>query len=110
MTDYIFIPAFDDGVAPYGIWNFQQAWISPTWLSYSRVPNEGDWTIFVVKDKTVGGQSISIGDCLGWFGLSTNNLVDNHVTSLGYADNFDWGGKMHQVYFYIHYSTKNRFN
>jgi V8-like Glu-specific endopeptidase len=98
MSDFLFIPAFDDGVAPYGIWSFKQVWISPTWLSNSRVPNEGDWAIFVVKDKMIGGKQTSIGDCLGWFGFATNNLVDNHVTSLGYADNFDLGGKMHQVY------------
>lgn len=97
MRDFVFIPAFDNGVAPYGVWSFHQAFVSPSWLSYSKVPNEGDWTIFVVKDKLSRGQQISIGDCLGWFGISTNNLVDNHVTSLGYADNFDFGARMHQV-------------
>jgi hypothetical protein len=42
---------------------------------------------------------VSIGDCLGWFGFTINNLKDNHVTSLGYADNFDEGKKLHQVIF-----------
>lgn len=47
---------------------------------------------------------ITIGDCLGWFGFATDNLVDNHVTSIGYADNFDNGTKMHQVRFFLRHS------
>jgi V8-like Glu-specific endopeptidase len=94
FTNFLFVPAFRDGVAPYGVWNWSVTATTGEWFSGGgTVPNEADYAVIVVTDSN----GYRLGDITGWFGWQTNSLYPNHVTMLGYPCNLDSCQKMHQV-------------
>lgn len=95
FTNFLFVPAFDNGTAPYGTWTSSQQWVSNDWHhSNGSVPNRGDMAILIMRDKTVSGSTRKIGHVTGWLGWRTNALQNNHVTMLGYPCNIDSCRKM----------------
>jgi len=98
-TNFLFIPSFRDGAAPYGAWTWERVWTTQTWTtSGGKVPNSADYAVIVLRDRPVNGVTRRIGDVTGWLGYQTNSLMPNHVTMLGYPVNLDYGTKMHQVH------------
>lgn len=95
FTNFLFVPAYDSGSAPYGTWTSSQQWVSNDWhLSNGSVPNRGDMAILVMRDQTVGGQTRRIGEVTGWLGWRSNALARNNVTMLGYPCNLDSCSRM----------------
>lgn len=98
FRNFMFVPAYRNGTAPYRTWDWQ--WVVTT-TAWSRggggVPNPGDYAIIELKDQSVGGHSRRVGDLTGWFGWKTNATHPNHTHALGYPVNLDGGQRMHQV-------------
>jgi V8-like Glu-specific endopeptidase len=92
-TNFRFVPAFTNGVAPFGQWTVSDVFVSPVWSEDARVPNAEDWAILVMQD--LNGQAIA--EVTGRLSFKTNRLVPNHVKMLGYPVAFDGGQEMHQV-------------
>lgn len=89
-TNFLFVPAFNNGAAPFGSWTSSQQWVLNAWyFSNGSVPNAGDVAFLVMNDRVVSGATRKIGSVTGWLGYSTNALVKNHVTMLGYPCNLD---------------------
>lgn len=62
FTNFLFVPAFDNGVAPFGTWTSSQQWVSNNWYhSDGSVPNRGDMAMIVASDQTIGRASRRIG-------------------------------------------------
>ncbi|WP_282152719.1 trypsin-like serine peptidase [Ruegeria atlantica] len=98
FSNFIFIPAYHRGNAPYQAWNW--TWVATTgsWLqSDGRVPNAGDLAIIEVEDRDFEGETKRIGEVVGWAGFRTNALSPNHTKKVGYPGNHDSGEVMHQV-------------
>lgn len=97
-TDFEFIPAYRDGVAPFGTWKGTHAFVSNPWY-YGRgnVPNVADYGLIEVEDHVIDGVSRRIGEAVGYLGFQTNRLMPNHAHLLGYPAAFDSGERMHQV-------------
>lgn len=88
FTNFLFVPAFNQGIAPYGSWTSTQQWVSNDWhFSNGSVPNRGDMAMLIMRDQPVRGTSRRIGEVTGWLGWRTNALGRNHVTMLGYPCN-----------------------
>lgn len=95
FTNFLFVPAYDNGVAPYGRWTSSQQWVSNDWHhSTGSVPNKGDIAILVMRDQAINGATRKIGNVTGWLGWRTNALSKNHLTMLGYPCNIDSCRKM----------------
>jgi V8-like Glu-specific endopeptidase len=93
-----FIPAYRDGVDPYGKWAWSWVITTAEWAnSKGAVPNATDFAILEVQDQTISGATRKIGDVTGYFGYRTQSLLPNHATMLGYPCNLDSCQKMHQV-------------
>lgn len=96
--NFVFVPAFRDGNAPFGLWAAEVVFVTTTWATGGGTfPNPSDFAILEMEDIRSGGQLHRIGDVVGWLGHLTNALRQNHVHILGYAGNLDGGNKMHQV-------------
>jgi V8-like Glu-specific endopeptidase len=97
-TSFLYVPSYNDGVAPFGSWTSSQQWVLNAWhLSDGSVPNAGDVAFMAMNDQMVNGQIRRIGDVTGWLGWRTQMLSKNHVTMLGYPCNLDSCNRMEQT-------------
>ncbi|MCP4654955.1 MAG: trypsin-like serine protease [bacterium] len=91
--DFLFIPAYYNGDAPFGEWDYSTAFVDSTWANSGEVPNAADWALVEMQDQ--GGNRIS--EVTGKLGFVINLTADNHLHMLGYPVNLDNGEEMHQV-------------
>jgi V8-like Glu-specific endopeptidase len=97
-TNWLFIPAFRDGTAPYQSWPWAYVITTSTWATGGgTVPNAADYAIIEVQDVSVSGTVRRIGDVVGYLGYQTLSLAGNHAHLLGYPCNLDSCQKQHQV-------------
>lgn len=98
FTNFVFIPAYRDGAAPYRQWSWSHVITTNNWSTGNgSVPNAADYAIIEVSDQLFSGSTRKIGSVVGYFGYKTLDLLPNHVTMLGYPVNLDSGEKMHQI-------------
>jgi V8-like Glu-specific endopeptidase len=97
-SNFLFVPAFRDGVAPFGSWPWAYAVAPTTWTQGNgKLPNAADYAIIEVQDLTINGAVRRLGDVVGFLGTQTQKLRPNHAHILAYASNFDAANKLHQV-------------
>lgn len=90
-SNFNFIPAFENGAAPYKQWSWSLATTTTDWYSGGGgVPNAADYAMIVLRDQpfVTGGPNLKIGEVVGWLGWQTLSLARNHTTKLGYPCNF----------------------
>lgn len=93
-TNFMFVPAYRNGVAPVGAWDWAYVIVTGTWFSGgASFPNAADYAMIEPRDK---GASI-LGNVTGFLGFQTLKLRPNHAHLLGYPANHDSGNRMHQV-------------
>ncbi len=93
-TNFMFVPAFRNGVAPVGTFNWQFVTTTSTWASGGATfPNAADYAMIEPRDN---GATV-IGNVTGFLGFQTQKLIPNHAHLLGYPANHDSGNRMHQV-------------
>ena len=98
FTNWLFIPAFRDGAAPYQSWNWSYVLATSDWMTGGgSVPNAADYAMIEVQDRVINGLTRRLGDVTGYLGYQTLSLIPNHVHQLGYPCNLDSCQKMHQV-------------
>ncbi len=99
-TNWLFIPAYNNGAAPYGTWTPTGEWVTNTWyFSDGSVPNAQDVGMLIIGDhrNPAGGTPIKIGNVTGWLGWEINVLSNDNVTMLGYPCNLDSCLKMEET-------------
>ncbi len=95
---FLFVPAFENGQAPYQAWNARWGVVTGTWaIGNGNVPNAADYAIIELEDRKFGSQVKRIGNVTGWLGYRTGHLLPNHTKKIGYPVNLDSGQVMHQV-------------
>lgn len=99
FTDFLFVPAFHQGQAPFGAWDPTWIFVTGSWLEFgSQNPiNRADFGILVIGDQVFSRRVQPIGNVTGFLGFRTFRLASNHTKKLGYPLNFDGGQVMHQV-------------
>ena len=94
--NFLFVPAFRNGSAPFGTWNWAFVTVTSTWANGGGgVPNAADYAMFEMADRATA--PTRIGQVTGFLGWQTQSLARNHVTMLGYPCNLDSCNQMHQV-------------
>ncbi|MGE0684463.1 MAG: serine protease [Candidatus Binatia bacterium] len=97
-TNFLFVPAYRDGVAPFGPWEVAYVTTTSAWATGGGVvPNAADYAMFEMQDSVIESTTRRIGEVTGWLGWQTQSLIPNHAHLLGYPASFDSGAKMHQV-------------
>jgi V8-like Glu-specific endopeptidase len=97
-SNWVFIPAYRNGAAPFGSWGWAEVTVTGTWYAGGGgVPNAADYAMILVPDQMVGTKLKRIGEVTGWLGWQTLSLSANHTTQLGYPGNFDSGNIQHQI-------------
>jgi V8-like Glu-specific endopeptidase len=99
-SNFVFVPAFRDAVAPLGRWNWRYVATTATWATGGGgVPNAADYAMIEFGDQVLnpGGPALKLGNVTGWLGWQTVNLVTNHTSKLGYPCNLDNCQKMQNV-------------
>lgn len=98
FTNFLFIPAFRDGLNPFLSWTSSFAIVTNNWANGGGfVPNDSDFGVLEMNDQVISGTSTKIAQVTGALGFQTQSLTNNHVHILGYPNNLDNSGKMHQV-------------
>lgn len=98
--NFVFVPAFRDGVAPFKQWNWRYVTTTGAWAGGGGgVPNAADYAMIEFADQsmTAGGPLTKLGNVTGWLGWQTLSLNGNHTSKLGYPCNLDNCQKMHNV-------------
>jgi V8-like Glu-specific endopeptidase len=99
-SNFVFVPAFRDGVAPLKSWNWRFVATTNTWAGGGGgVPNAADYAMIEFADQalTPGALPSKLGNVTGWLGWQTVNLSLNHTSKLGYPCNLDSCQKMQNV-------------
>jgi len=93
-TNFLFVPAYRNGVAPFGSFTPSIEWVTNTWyFSDGSVPNPQDVAIIVARDTTS-----KLGYITGWLGWRTNGLPANNLLVGGYPCNLDSCARMEQTW------------
>ncbi len=89
-TNWLFIPAQNGSLAPYGKWTWANAITTSAWYSGGGgVPNEQDDAVIVLNQRKVKGTYYTVGDYVGYLGYEFNAPLPTTVTQLGYPCNLD---------------------
>lgn len=96
--DFEFVPAYHDGVAPFGTWAWEYVAVPSVWTSgKGKLPNAADFGLIEVEELVFDGALRSVGDVVGYLGYATQRLRPNHVHMLAYSSTHDGGEILHQV-------------
>jgi V8-like Glu-specific endopeptidase len=96
--DFQFVPAYRDGSAPLGTWDWNFVSVPSTWANGNgKLPSAADYGLLELLDQSISGQTRKVGEVTGYLGYQVSRLRPNHAHLLGYPSNFDGGGKLHQV-------------
>jgi V8-like Glu-specific endopeptidase len=99
-SNWVFVPAFRDGAAPFRSWNWRYVATTATWANGGGgVPNAADYAMIEFADQSLssGAPPSKLGNVVGWLGWQTLNLASNHTSKLGYPCNLDNCQKMQDV-------------
>ena len=99
-SNFVFVPAFRDGAAPFKSWNWRYVATTSTWAGGGGgVPNAADYALIEFADQPMatGAPPSKLGNVVGFLGWQTLNLVTNHTSKLGYPCNLDSCQKMQDV-------------
>jgi V8-like Glu-specific endopeptidase len=98
--NFVFVPAYRDGMAPFGTWKWSNVVVAPAWANGGgMVPNPADFAMISFRDQRLSPDSapVRLGDVTGWLGWQTDSLYPNHTSKLGYPCNLDDCEKMQNV-------------
>jgi len=98
-TNWIFVPGYNNGYAPYGVWTAKELWV-PT--AYYDNQDEGDDIGGVVINTNAYGQHIV--SVLGGQGMAWNYSDNQFVYDLGYPAESPFNGST------LEYCTGSEFN
>ena len=99
-SNFVFVPSFRDGAAPFKAWNWRYVIVTGAWaFGGGGVPNAADYAMIEFGDQPMktGGPLTKLGNVTGWLGWQTLSLNGNHTSKLGYPCNLDSCQKMQNV-------------
>lgn len=78
-TDVVFVPAYENGVAPLGVWTFDDLWTTPGWFNDEDYRYDmGGVVLNLNKKKKM------ISEVTGSLGFAFNLIEDPHWFNIGY--------------------------
>jgi hypothetical protein len=96
--DFVFIPGFDRGRAPFGMWTGNWARPAQSWREGDgSVPSVADFGVITVDDRETNRGAVALGDVVGVLGWQLQVDI-NQIAQLGYPGNLDGGERMQQTH------------
>lgn len=92
-SQFLFVPAYRDGRAPFGSWTVRSIHVPADWARRGTSPHPADYALLEMNDL----KGRRLGDVVDWLGVQTQSLHPNHVHMLAYPRAYDAGERMHQV-------------
>jgi V8-like Glu-specific endopeptidase len=95
-ANFLFVPAYNNGKAPFKQWSWTNATTTNNWFLSGSVPNLQDVGIIAVRDTNYNHVLHRIAEVTGWLGWWTlgGRQLNNHITQLGYPCNLDSCARM----------------
>jgi thiol-disulfide isomerase/thioredoxin/V8-like Glu-specific endopeptidase len=81
-TGLLFVPGYHDGVAPYGSWRVQAAYVDPGWTA-AQDPRR-DLALLLLAPQSQGGRRVEVEDLTGGYDLAPAPAPGGRVTVIGY--------------------------
>lgn len=97
FENFLFVPSYDRGDAPFGEWNWSSVIIAGAWeFGNGTFPNAQDVALLSMATQDVQGGPAKerIGAVTGTLGWLTQSLRKQHVTMIGWPGNLDGGERM----------------
>jgi V8-like Glu-specific endopeptidase len=89
-TNWVFVPAYRDGTAPFGQWTAQELWTTGGWYYNGKLAYDIGMAVLY---RDVYGRKIS--QVVGWLGYMANYSRAQYFTALGYPAQYPFsGGRM----------------
>ena len=79
-TNQVFVPAYDNGSKPYGVWNVTAVYVAPQWASSS----DPDYDVAFLVVHNANGSSTPIQDVVGADTLAVDQSYTPLTTVIGY--------------------------
>ena len=98
--NWVFVPSYRDGNAPFKAWTWRMVSLPPTWANGGGfVPNAADYAMIEFADQPMlpNAKPTKLGYVTGWLGWQIQSLMPNHTSKLGYPCNLDDCGKLQAV-------------
>lgn len=92
-TNWVFVPAYKNGQAPYGQWSANHLWAKGAWVNGDSGDFRYDLGGAVLNRKS--GKQIS--NRVGWLGFLWNVSANSHWTAIGYPQGAPFDGKLQQI-------------
>ena len=92
-TNWVFVPAYKDGAAPYGQWTANHLWVQGGWVNGGGGDFRYDLGGAVLNRKS--GKKIS--QAVGFLGFIWNINANAHWTLIGYPQAPPFNGKLQQI-------------
>jgi V8-like Glu-specific endopeptidase len=87
---WAFIPGYDDGARPFGVWPASQLWVAPDWAS-NRYSEKVDFGAAVVTRAEGVGVETATGAA---YQLATNQTAEQQWEAIGYPGDPAFGDQM----------------
>jgi len=81
-TNLLFVPMYHDGIAPYGTWTVEAAYVSPGWIA-DQDPRE-DVAFLTVAPQKRQGKTVNVQDVVGADRLEPGRGFAVRATVVGY--------------------------
>jgi V8-like Glu-specific endopeptidase len=97
FENFLFVPSYDRGAAPFGEWDWASVIIAGAWeFGNGTFPNAQDVALLSMANQDVQGGPAKerIGAVTGTLGWLTQSLKKQHVTMIGWPGNLDAGERM----------------
>ncbi len=82
-----FVPGYNNGKTPYGVWTVQKAWVAPSWISSQDPKN--DYAFLQVAPQVINGRMQELGDVVAGYLLGVAVRAGTTVTDVAYPHGLD---------------------
>jgi V8-like Glu-specific endopeptidase len=92
VQNFVFVPGYNNGATPYGVWYNYQLWVSYGWYN-----NQGfcaDYGFSVMQRNVINNVRYGVGDVVGYLGYTYNAGYNLAWRSLGYPAAAPFNGQV----------------
>jgi V8-like Glu-specific endopeptidase len=94
-TNFVFVPGYRNGLAPFGQFTANHLWVMSAWKGSRNFARDVGGA--VLNKNTVSGSTLKVSQRVGWLGTLWNASYFQHFHSVGYPQAAPFNGQTQQV-------------